>query len=375
MGFGVSANLLGFPFRFVTAPGLFSSDRIDDGTRLLLAHLPQTTPVRALDLGCGYGALGLPIAAKFPECEVTMVDRNLEAVSHAKRNAEQHGLSGRVRAFGSLGYRDVPESQFDWIVCNVPARIGDAAMEYICRVGQARLSPNGTVALVVISDLVPRLSAIGERLGLSTLACVVKGPRHAVFHVGKEGVSASSTDHESFYVRDSVVLGGVRFERPHDISESPEHLRDGLPLLLELLPQKPQARVLVWRGSYGAAAVTLAQRGAEVIAADIDMLATTFTRRNAQAARVNVRTLDAPSLDRALEDAGACDAIVGELTDGQDMPVGARNVLQRADGLWLVRKGPQQEWLKEMGTLLAARGAYWAWQIRRRGQGCGQDKD
>src|SRR4051812_6838423 len=63
-GVSVAAELLGRRFRFQTAPGLFSTDRIDDGTRLLLAHLPETAPATVLDVGCGYGALGLPVAAR-----------------------------------------------------------------------------------------------------------------------------------------------------------------------------------------------------------------------------------------------------------------------------------------------------------------------
>jgi hypothetical protein len=100
----------------------------------------------------------------------------------------------------------------------------------------------------------------------------------------------STADLEAIYVRDTVRVGALSLTRPQDISEDPAHARDGLPLLLDLLPRQPGARALIWRGGYGGAAVTLAGRGAEVIAADPDLLATTFTRRNAAAAGRTVVT-------------------------------------------------------------------------------------
>src|SRR5438552_4053498 len=99
----VPAELLGRTFRFTTAPGLFSADRVDDGTRLLLDHLPTGVPSSVLDLGCGYGALGLPVAAKFDGARVVLVDRDTLAVEFSRRNAEAHRLSNVV-TLPSLGY-------------------------------------------------------------------------------------------------------------------------------------------------------------------------------------------------------------------------------------------------------------------------------
>src|SRR5262245_60605806 len=62
---------------FLTAHSLFSSQAIDAGTLLLLDHLPEGEPRRFLDLGSGYGALGLAVAARFPGSSGLLADRDL----------------------------------------------------------------------------------------------------------------------------------------------------------------------------------------------------------------------------------------------------------------------------------------------------------
>src|SRR5438094_1684685 len=108
---------------------VFATRAIDEGTLLLLRNLPTGRPGSLLDLGCGYGALGLPIAARFPEARALLVDRDLLAVRASAHNARSLDL-GNVEARSGLGFADLPRGSgpFDWIVCNVPARIGGAAI-------------------------------------------------------------------------------------------------------------------------------------------------------------------------------------------------------------------------------------------------------
>lgn len=358
-----SADLLGRRFDFRTAPGLFSAGRVDDGTRLLLSHLPATTPHRVLDLGCGYGALGLPIAAAHPAAEVTLVDRDLLAVAMSRVNATAFGLT-RVRCSGSLGYRDVPADTYDWIVCNVPARIGAEAIAYILGAGAARLSARGELRVVVIRDLEPVVRGLaGERRW--PVEHVTGSARHGVFRLAER--VAYETDHGSIYRRDTVTLpvdGAMTFERPQDISEDPAHLRDALPLLLECLPRKV-ARAFVWRGGYGVAAIALARRGAEVMAADRDLLATTYTRRNAVRLGVAVSTADVLNPGEVAE---RYDLVLGELSPAAGLAAtiaeaGACLSLMKAGGaaLWLGPSKHVRDWLGQGDwkvAPLASRGAY-----------------
>lgn len=360
----VSARLLGHWFNFTTGHGLFSADAVDDGTRLLLHHLPETAPLRVLDMGCGYGALGLPVAARFPEADVLLADRDLLAVEYAGRNALAHGL-GRVCCQGSLGYRDVVGADFDWVLCNVPARIGAEGVAYLVGEGARRLRPGGELRVVVIRDLVPVVAGL-EALRGWRVRRVAEGARHAVFALGP--LPSAAADHEALYRRDEVCVAAegapLRLERPHDISEDPSHLAEGLPLLLECLPKSPKGSVLCHRGGYGATAVALARRGAAVEAADRDLLALAYTARNARRLGAAVGLRPACWLGDALGEGAPWDLLVAEIntTAGEAVarcelalaPARARQVLWLGLSKWV--KGL----LKSPGApaVLATRGAW-----------------
>ena len=79
----------GAKIKFRVPHDVFSTLRIDEGTELLLAHLPSTPAKRILDMGCGYGALGLPVAALNPKAKVEMVDRDLLAVEWAQKKCDR----------------------------------------------------------------------------------------------------------------------------------------------------------------------------------------------------------------------------------------------------------------------------------------------
>ena len=102
-----------------------------------MRNLPDVAPQSLLDLGCGYGAIGLTLAARHPAARALLVDRDLLAVRAAAHNARTLGL-GNVEVRPSLGYRDVPASlRFDLVLCNVPARIGPRAIAYFLDAGRA----------------------------------------------------------------------------------------------------------------------------------------------------------------------------------------------------------------------------------------------
>lgn len=355
------AKLLGQAFDFITGKGLFSADRIDDGTRLLLSHLPPSGPSRILDVGCGYGALGLPIAALHKSAEVELVDRDLVAVAYAARNADAHSLPN-LNAHASLGYRDVKHSQYDWILCNVPARIGEAGIRYLLHEGTRRLSAQGQMRIVVINALVNAVKRASP-----DVVEVVRGKNHTVFALSPHA-STEVLDHESIYIRDNISFAGRTFERPHDISEEPSHVRDGMPLLLDVLPKKMDGkRALVVRGGYGVAARVLLDRDAHVVAADHDLLALAFTARNANAS---------PSLElvasawpwREVAVAQPFDLIVvealaraGEKALLFELPEAKARGAERADILWLGHEKSMQAafaTMRRAPSRLATRGAF-----------------
>lgn len=369
------AELLGRTLRFEAPHGLFSQDRIDDGTRLLLENLPVAPPSSVLDLGCGYGALGLPIAARHPGASCLLVDRDVVATRAAARNAARNGLSN-AQAVPGLGYRDLSgEARFDWVLCNVPARIGEVALHYLLLEGARRLTGDGALRVVVINDLRPAVERCAPPPAL-----IAAGARHAIYELGPLA-SAGAVDHESLYLRDTVTVGGMQLERPSDSSEDPDHLEDAVPLLLELLPRSPRGPVVLWRAGYGAAASALVLRGASVLVADRDLLALAFARRNALRHRPDAQLqLQAaaalPELGDALTGAAAVvgEAVssAGEAALALDVVASARKLGPGAAALWLGRTALLKPLSRRLSaervalSTLASRGAWSVWRATGR---------
>ena len=97
------AELCGHELRFRTTWGLFSPREIDAGTRLLLRHIEVEADSDCLDLGCGYGSIGLALAACAPRGDTWLVDKDFVAVDYARRNARENGLTN-VRAALANGF-------------------------------------------------------------------------------------------------------------------------------------------------------------------------------------------------------------------------------------------------------------------------------
>jgi 16S rRNA (guanine1207-N2)-methyltransferase len=373
----VQAELLGRNFHFETEPGLFCPDRVDEGTRLLLANLPSSSPRRVLDLGCGYGALGLPVAAAHPEAAVVLVDRDTLAVEMSRRNAASNGLTNAT-GLPSLGYRELEgEPPFDWVLCNVPARIGDAAVAYFLGEGAKRLAAGGELRVVVILDLCETVERLGREQGWP-LRQVATGARHAVYSLPPAPSSSSSvTNHVSLYAWDEVEVLGRRMSRPADVSDEAGLREKGLPLLEELLPKAGKGAALVWRGGYGALALALATRGFRVTAGDRDLLATAFTQANAVRAGVAVPTRDAHLLSSALGPEERFDLVVGlmhpnvgEATLARDLQGAVEHLAGGGTALWLGRQRQGDGVLRRLkdtraevgATSLASRNGYTVWR-------------
>jgi 16S rRNA (guanine1207-N2)-methyltransferase len=153
------------------AQDLFSSHEVDVGTRLLLRTLadPGAEPRRlALDLGCGYGPIGLGLRAAGAADMVHLVDRDALAVEYSRENAARNRLDG-VEAYGSLGYADVRGSGFDLIAANIPAKAGAPVIERLLLDAGDVLAPGGLVAVVVVAPLADGVAAVLARPGIEVV--------------------------------------------------------------------------------------------------------------------------------------------------------------------------------------------------------------
>ncbi len=133
--------------------GLFSPREIDEGSALLLKHLQLADDADCLDLGCGYGPIGLALAAAAPHGQTLMVDKDFVAVDFANRNAGLNGI-GNARALLSNGFDQIaPDLRFDLIASNIPAKVGKELLTLLLHDARARLRPGGRLYLVTINGL------------------------------------------------------------------------------------------------------------------------------------------------------------------------------------------------------------------------------
>ena len=146
------ATLRGFSLQFHSTWGVFSPRSIDDGTRMLIQSttLPQTG--RILDLGCGYGAIGLSIAMDFPNGEVHMVDKDFVALQFAAKNAQINRLPN-CRIYQSNGFAAVPDVRFDIIAANLPANVGSELLTILLHDARHHLNHGGQLWVVTIAGL------------------------------------------------------------------------------------------------------------------------------------------------------------------------------------------------------------------------------
>lgn len=130
--------------------GVFSFEtRVDKASELLIRHFsPSGTAL--LDVGCGYGAIGLYLKAAFPEQQVTMVDINNRAVEYAKKNAQRNKLT--VTVLHSNLYSEVQNHRFDDIVSNPPIAAGKKLNIQLIEEAWDRLNTNGALWLVAFHN-------------------------------------------------------------------------------------------------------------------------------------------------------------------------------------------------------------------------------
>jgi len=136
----------GYTLRFDTDAGVFSRGRLDPGTELLLSALPGDFDGRALDLGCGWGAIGAFMARMWPRAEIILTDINERATELARANIEKNRLRADVLRGDGLSHID---GQFDLIAINPPIRAGKAVMYRLFDECIGKLRDGGTLYVVI----------------------------------------------------------------------------------------------------------------------------------------------------------------------------------------------------------------------------------
>ena len=142
----VTLTALGNELVFTTDAGVFSRDGLDKGTEALLNALPEPMEGRVLDLGCGWGPVGVALGKRYPALEIVMTDINLRAAELARRNLTANGVKAQV--VQGDGFAAV-EGSFDAILTNPPIRAGKAVIYGLFREARERLNPGGALYIVI----------------------------------------------------------------------------------------------------------------------------------------------------------------------------------------------------------------------------------
>lgn len=142
----LSVSAMGLELLFHTDAGVFSKGELDPGSLLLLKSLP-TLSGRVLDLGCGWGAIGVTLAKTYPQASFVLSDINHRAVELTEANIRTNQAANAV-ALQSDGFARIIGS-FDWIITNPPIRAGKQAIYALFDQAKAHLNAGGALYIVI----------------------------------------------------------------------------------------------------------------------------------------------------------------------------------------------------------------------------------
>jgi 16S rRNA (guanine1207-N2)-methyltransferase len=294
----VTFNFSGQRLHFRVSQDLFSSHDVDVGTKFLLrtivtsAHVGR--PASILDLGCGYGPLGLTLKRLHERAVVHLTDRDALAVEYAAQNAALNRLTRGVEAYGSLGYDELRRAKFDLIVSNIPGKAGEPVIADLLLGAAEHLTADGLAAVVVVSPLDPLVARVLASRAAIEVILHEQRSGHAVFHYRRAGVPVavspapqSALERGVYHRRSAVVtLPNVTYTLQSAYGlpefETPSYAGE---LLIEALDRVRGSRVdraLAYNPGQGHAPVALwnLARPAAIDLVDRDLLALKYSALN-----------------------------------------------------------------------------------------------
>jgi 16S rRNA (guanine1207-N2)-methyltransferase len=143
----IHANVAGIELNFETAPTLFSPTRADRGSLAMLSCISFDPNDKVLDLGCGYGLIGIYAAKLIGPRNIWMADNERTAIECAVKNLALNGVEG-VTVVMSDGFRSIREANFTKIVCNPPYHVDFSVPKHLIEKGFNRLVPGGSMFIV-----------------------------------------------------------------------------------------------------------------------------------------------------------------------------------------------------------------------------------
>lgn len=147
------ATLRNRDYKFCSTWGLFSPREIDAGTRLLLKHIDINSNDNCLDLGCGYGPIGLVMATEASDGETILLDKDFVAIDYSTKNLQLQRIEN-AKALLSNGFDAVTNAgQWNLIASNIPAKVGKEMLTIYLHDAFKLLAPGGRFYVVTVNGL------------------------------------------------------------------------------------------------------------------------------------------------------------------------------------------------------------------------------
>ena len=338
----------GLSLEFRVSQTLFSSHAVDAGTQLLLRTLHGTGRrfEKVLDLGCGYGPIGIALRALNPGAALHMVDRDALAVGYASQNALLNGIDDAL-AYPSLGFDDIQDGDFDLVAANIPGKAGEQVIASWLTDAPLFLRDQGQVGVVVVSPLDPFVNEViaglpgaevvlrKRRAGHSVLLYRVgraqdpQRPPSGSFGRGDYDRAQAAFSHGQIDYRMNTVFGLPEFD---SLSYRTRLL---CTVLQSLDRRQPGDRVLVLNPGQGHVPVILskAMTPAHIDMVDRDLLALRCSARNLSLNGYDASKFSIGHRVGIDDDESRWDLIVAEVRDEEGPDVMAIQFRQAAEHL------------------------------------------
>ena len=170
-------------FLFISDNGVFSKNHVDFATDFMIRTIYEEVKGSVLDVGCGYGPIGICIAKKSNVTKVTMLDVNHRALDLTKRNAEKNKVADKVNILESNGFENINE-KFNVIITNPPIRAGKEVIYKMYSDAKDSLVDGGILYLVInkkhgapstikfLESLYGNCEVLDKKSGFNVLKCV-----------------------------------------------------------------------------------------------------------------------------------------------------------------------------------------------------------
>lgn len=170
---------------FISDNGVFSKNHVDSATELLVKTIYDEVSGKVLDIGCGYGVIGITLATNKKVTEATMIDINHRALELAKRNAIKNKVDEKTKVLESNGFEQVKE-KYNVIVTNPPIRAGKSVIYQMYADAKEHLIDDGALYIVInkkhgapstikyLEELFENVEILDKKAGFNVIKCVLK---------------------------------------------------------------------------------------------------------------------------------------------------------------------------------------------------------